>query len=109
MKIQYKLLLMLILAFGMVIFSEQDCFATSRITVDDIPKDLPGYEILINELPKDKYFSILIFQNSSNSNIIYAQYSEMDSNEYAYDFLINSPVKYYGDSKKYFARKQFLF
>lgn len=103
MKIQYKLLLMLILAFGMVIFSEQDCFATSRITVDDIPKDLPGYEILINELPKDKYFSILIFQNSSNSNIIYAQYSEMDSNEYAYDFLINSPVKYYGDSKKYTA------
>lgn len=50
MKIQYKLLLMLILFFGITIFNSQDCFAVFE-SAENIPKDIPCYDYFSERFP----------------------------------------------------------
>ncbi len=70
MKIQYKLLLMLILAFGMVIFSEQDCFAIVE-SKENIPKDIPYYSDFYDLLPDNQNYFIAVLDNPSWDNVFY--------------------------------------
>lgn len=95
MKIQYKLLLMLILAFGMVIFSEQDCFAFE--SKENIPTDIPCYDAFMKNLP-DYQTNFIVFslkeRNTDNIRycLLYIREQQLSSvsDNFHYRFVGNS-------------------
>lgn len=95
MKIQYKLLLMLILAFGMVIFSEQDCFAFE--SKENIPTDIPCYDAFMKNLPDyQTNFIVFSLKEKNTDNIRYCllyireQQLSSVSDNFHYRFVGNS-------------------